>query len=159
MLSLNSRIISIKKLKQKWQWTPGSFSYFADFHTVQHKSLWGVENEGKQPCACSSQMSLASASCLCFPCFPQLFLLSLTTSPFLFSSSLHFPLGIFYRATWQCVWGLMQIVTHVLDSFVEAASSWITGSRQKILPGCPNANFLFSVLSHNWNGNILQGAQ
>ena len=127
-------------------------------HSSAQELVW-VENEGKQPCACSSQMSLASASCLCFPCFPQLFLLSLTISPFLFSSSLHFPLGIFYHATWQCVWGLMQIVTHVLDSFVEAASSWITGSRQKILPGCPNANFLFSVLSHNWNGNILQGAQ
>lgn len=67
------------------------------------QELVGVENEGKQPCACSSQMSLASASCLCFPYFLQLFLLSLTTSPFLFSSSLHFPLGIFYRATWQCV--------------------------------------------------------
>lgn len=99
-------------------------------HRFSHSSAQGlvwVENEGKQPCSCSSQMPLVSASWLFFfSCFRQLFLFSLTTSPFLFSFSLHFPLGLFYPATWQCVCSLMQIITDKLDSFLEAASSWIT---------------------------------
>ena len=70
---------------------------FLTLHRFSHSSaqvlVW-VENEGKQPRSCSSQMSLVSASLLFFSCFRQLFLFSLTTSPFLFSFSLHFPLGI-----------------------------------------------------------------
>lgn len=75
MVSLNSRIIFIKN----WKRNNNRLWLFLILHRFSHSSaqvlVW-VETEGKQPCSCSSQMSLVSASWLFFflfsPAFPFL---------------------------------------------------------------------------------------